>query len=354
VDRPFSTLLSRAVLGGLLPLADRRLEASRQPYDGTPEPVPHADSRLWAWTHFGVFVPLLPEPHRYLNTMTLIGATGAELFDNDPMVGDDAREFATVLSSTAQGDEHHYRGYDFAECAFEADGSSLAWGDHLTIEVALPVVRVAGRYESFEVDLELAVTDRVSYFIRSPIYQHFSLLAPFTGTIRDARGETAVSGLGTFEYARALGHQSLSSKALPVPAKLPLDFFTYQVIQLDERTQLLLTEVTARGSIACRLAHVRTTDGPSEVHDDVTFEVVSWDEPRTDPWGRTMPVPAELRWRVRDAAGDLLLDLEGKLDAPWRFGHGRGYVSAYSYAGHFRGRPVEGSAYIEWVDVRAS
>lgn len=36
---------------------------------------PHATSGPWTATHYGVFIPQLPAPHRYLNTMTLIGAT---------------------------------------------------------------------------------------------------------------------------------------------------------------------------------------------------------------------------------------------------------------------------------------
>ncbi|BBX85569.1 hypothetical protein [Mycolicibacterium aubagnense] len=36
----------------------------------------------------------------------------------------------------------------------------------------------------------------------------------------------------------------------------------------------------------------------------------------------------------------------------WRPGHGPGYAAAYSYTGTWRTRPVEGSAYLEWIDVQ--
>ena len=80
---PFSRALSYAVIDGLLPLVDRRLAASRRPFDLPQILKPHARSRVWATTHYGVFVPDLPAPHRYLNTMTLLGASGTELFDLD-------------------------------------------------------------------------------------------------------------------------------------------------------------------------------------------------------------------------------------------------------------------------------
>ncbi|GEE00880.1 hypothetical protein nbrc107696_13260 [Gordonia spumicola] len=348
-----SGLLSRAVLDVALPFVDSRITASGRPFDGGEPFRPYARSRAWSVVHYGVFVPLLPEPHRYVNTMTFIGATGTEAFDNDELVGTDARDLATVLSSTAVGDQHHYKGYDSrSDCDFADDGSVLRWGDDLTITVHDREVHVAGRYESFDVDLSLTLTDQVSYFVRTPIYQHLSLLAPYTGTITDASGTTKVSGLGTFEYARALTQQAAVASPVPAVAKLPVDLFTYQVIQLDERTQLLLTDVQARGRTACRLLHVRVLGEETSVYDDVRFEVTAWDRPQVDRWGRRMRVPQTMRWTVRD--GDaLVFAIDATVDSPLRFGHGRGYVAAYTYSGEFRGASVDGSGYMEWVDTRS-
>ncbi|WP_426335022.1 DUF6670 family protein, partial [Mycobacteroides abscessus] len=50
--------------------------------------------------------------------------------------------------------------------------------------------------------------------------------------------------------------------------------------------------------------------------------------------------------------GDRQADTEGVVDAPLRYGHGRGYVGAYSYTGYYQGNPVGGSAYMEWVDTQ--
>ncbi|OHT84863.1 DUF6670 family protein [Mycobacteroides saopaulense] len=352
--QPISRAFARLVLDELRPLMDRRLEASRKPFTDKDILRPHATSGMWAATHYGVFIPDLPSPHRYLNTMTLIGTIGAELFDNDYLATPDARHTATVLSSTAAGVHHHYRAYDsLRDCNFADNGSVLRWGNDLQIEVDHPHVTVRGRYRQFSADVELTVTDQVSYFVKTPVYDHLSLLAEYTGVIVDAAGATAISGLGTFEYARFLSHQSLTRRSLPEALKLPVDFFTYQIIDLGDGTQILLTDVRARGVAACLLAHVRVLGKSTEVYTDVRLDVTEYREnPSIDEEGRAMRIPHRLTWSVRDDRGHLVLAIEGLVDSPLRYGHGRGYTGAYSYTGEYQGNPVGGSAYMEWVDTR--
>ncbi|AKC37301.1 Uncharacterised protein [Mycolicibacterium phlei] len=67
-----------------------------------------------------------------------------------------------------------------------------------------------------------------------------------------------------------------------------------------------------------------------------------------DEQGRSMRLPCRLNWTVRD---DHVLTVDGLVDSPLRYGHGRGYAGAYSYTGEYQGNPVGGSAYMEWVDT---
>ncbi|TCJ95707.1 DUF6670 family protein [Nocardia alba] len=349
--------LTRPILDTVLPRIDSRVLASTRPFT-TPEVMrPHAESRRWAWTHYGVFLPELPSPHRYLNTMTFIGATGALAFDNDYLAADDARDTATVLSSTAAEGQHHYRAYDAGrDCSFAADGSRLDWGRDLSITGAYPYFHVRGHYDEFDVSLDIRATDQVSWFVRTPLYDHLSLFATATGTLTDKTGTVAIEQtLCTFEYARCMSPQSLTAQVLPTQRKLPVDFFTYQIINLDSSTQVLLTEVRAAGAVACRLAHVRSLDGTTRVYDDVAMTVVSYrPKPLVDPRGRPMRVPRQLRWRVRDATGAQILILDAEVDSPLRYGHGRGYVGAYTYRGTWQGRSsVAGSGYMEWIDCES-
>ena len=68
---------------------------------------PRTEEKFYTWTHYGIFFPLLPEPHRYLNIMILLGTPGALAFDHDDITLGDPRQTATLFSSTAAVDEHH-------------------------------------------------------------------------------------------------------------------------------------------------------------------------------------------------------------------------------------------------------
>jgi len=343
--------LAAPLLLPALARVDNRLAESTEPFTRTDLFRPHPRSRRWAWTHFGAFLPDLPEPYRFLNTMTFVGATGTTCFDDDRIAAADARDTAMVLSATAHADQHHHAGYDLRDCDFPEFGP-LHWGRDLTFEVDLPRVRVAGRYATFEVDVELTTLGPASWFIRSAPYDHVSLLADYQGTLTDADGRHEIAGLGTVEYARSISPQALSRRPLPAWAKLPIDFFTYQIIDLDADTQLLLTDVSAAGVTACRLAHLRTRDGRAEVYDDVSFEVTAWDpEPRHDPTTRPMRVPRRMAWTVHSDGAELLR-VDAEVDARFRYGHGTGYVSAYRHRTRWRDRELSGSGYLEWVDRR--
>ena len=64
-----------------------------------------------------------------------------------------------------------------------------------------------------------------------------------------------------------------------------------------------------------------------------------------------MTVPVLVKWTVRDG-DDEILTIDGSVDSELRYGHGRGYVGAYTYIGTYRSTPVAGSAYLEWVDTQ--
>ncbi|MUM15533.1 hypothetical protein FZI91_08795 [Mycobacterium sp. CBMA271] len=338
---------SRVLLEGLAPRVDKRLPNSTLPFDRASMMLPHDDSRLWSWTHYGVFLPDLPAPWRYLNTMTFIGPTGVRCFDNGVVASADCRRNATVLSSTAYADQHHYAAYDIDnDCEFSTDGRRLRWGTNLTIENDFPTFTVTGRYESFGVHLQLDVQPQASWFVDSPIYQHVSLLAPYSGSIEDANGTTKISGTGTVEYAKCVSPQSFTSRVLPPSAKLPVDFFTYQIINIAEDVQLLLTDVRALGVTACKLAYIRTAGKRAEVYSDVRFDVLEWAESQVDRAGRAMRMPARMRWTIADVA-----ELVATVDSPPRYGHGNGYVGAYTYTGRWKDESITGSGYFEWVDT---
>ncbi|EXU95458.1 hypothetical protein X797_011479 [Metarhizium robertsii] len=226
----------------------KAIEESVRPFNVPEILLPHDRSKRWGWTHYGVFIPSLPEPYRYMNTVTAIGGFGNLVFDNDYTAAPDARNSTSVLSSTAYGETHHFEAYDTSTtCSFAEDGTRLAWGDNLVITSNYPEFTVTGRYHHMSVDLQISTTQQVSWFIQTPIYDHLSLFATYHGTIKDVRGTTEISGMCTVEYARCMTPQVLTSTPLQPQLKIPVAFFTYQIIDLDKRTQLLLNKVRGLG-----------------------------------------------------------------------------------------------------------
>lgn len=82
-------------------------------------------------------------------------------------------------------------------------------------------------------------------------------------------------GLCTYEYARAVGPHSFTTQLIPENHKLPLDFFTYQIINLNENTQLLLTKADIVGQTVTYTLHIRHLDRPAEIYTDVSFDIIS-------------------------------------------------------------------------------
>ena len=78
----------------------------------------------------------------------------------------------------------------------------------------------------------------MTYFVDLPgdLYTHWSLLCQYDGTI----GGTPASGLCTLEYATGIGMHSIS---LPGNVNLPVPFFSYHVLNIDDRTQVLTSKV---------------------------------------------------------------------------------------------------------------
>lgn len=336
-----------------LALLDKADAAQGQPF-ATPEMmVPHTGSRFYGWTHYGVMIPDLPAPHRFFSIMSIIGTPGALAFDTDHALVDTPRCNATVVSGTAATHPQHFAGYSIPrDCDMAADGSRVRFGEEVQITGTYPDYHVQARYGDFELAIDIQNTDKVSWFMKSPIYDHLSLLSQYRGVAR-LRGESLdIAGLCTFEYAACVSPHRLYDRSLPSRAKLPLDFFTYHIINLDERTQLLLTYTRIWGRPALTAAYIRSLDHYSQTFHHVEFEVLEEQkESAVAPDGKTMRLPRVFRWTARDG-GKLLLDLTGTVDTAMTYGLGSGYVGAYHYEGIFAGQKIAGPGYIEYIDRR--
>lgn len=265
------------------------------------------------------------------------------------------RDCATAQISTAASAPGFWREYLIStDCELRADGSLWRYGDNLAIAGTYPHYTLTADTGDLSVDLELTCTDVVTWFVDTPIYKHASLLTRYTGTITHADHVQHVEGLCAFEHAIAWSGYSLARRVLPEYLKIPLDFFTYQVLDLGGGAQVLLTHTEGRGHQMMTAAFLRTVDGRSlTVGRDVSFEVLEYqDTPATTPDGFAMALPKRFRWRT-PVGSAVPLELECEVDTPFNWGLGNGYVGGYRFTGTVDGleynRP---GGYIEYIDRR--
>lgn len=335
-------------------LLDQSIKYSTLPFQSHAIITPRVQDKLYAWTHYGLFFPLLPEPHRYLNIMIFIGTPGVLAFDHDHITQGDPRKSATFFSSTAAVEEHLLKAYIIPQDTdISVAQDQIKLGNEVCIHGKLPNIQLQGNYLGLEFEFNLNVSDHASWFVKSPIYDHFSLLSTFKGQLNYQGQSTSATGLCTYEYARAVGPYSLSSKLLPEKHKIPLTFFTYQIINLDEKTQLLLTKVDIMGIPAAYTLHVRYTDQPAEIYTQVEFKVIAY---QVDDYialdGHKMRLPHIFQWIVQDDTNQEILNITAEIDCPYRYGHGRGYASAYRFNGKYLNSDVQGRGYIEYIDMQ--
>jgi hypothetical protein len=331
--------------GALARAVNRAGALNGRPFEGgTPFGPPQGRYRT---AHYGIMVPNLPQPYRFLNVVAVVGQPKVRIFRNQHLIRTTAADTASLLTASGVADGH-FAGYRIGQdCELRPDGTLLRFGDDLVLEGRYPEFSVRRTHAEAGFELSLRATDTVSHFAKlaGGIYDHWSLLCEYTGTLHHDGVGTDVAGLCTLEYARA-AHISL-----------PFRFFTYHVLNIDARTQVLMGEVL--GPLGARLqqaVYVRSLDDHGAVYSDGFRFVVDRfeDEPRTTPEGIRMLLPRDFHWRVADDRGRQLICVEGRCNDDFRYGLAAGYAGSYEYQGRFRGEPIHGSGYIEYIDGRRS
>lgn len=343
----------RRTLTALMNLLDDAEDSSHRPFTEPSIMVPNVDSKRFGWTHYGVMIPDLPEPHRFFSAMSLIGATGSLAFDNDFALADQPRRNASVVVGTAASHPAHFGNYAIGrDFRSTPDGSLVRFGDDLTLAGSYPDYRLTGRFGGVDVDLTLTNTDTVTWFVRNPVYKHLSLLTDYRGTFSTADQTTDVGGLCAFEYGACPSPYQLRSTPLPPALKAPLDLFVYQIINLTPDDQVLLSHHCIGGKpfITTALHRNRNGYGHSLGHTDFRVEHYR-PAPEETPYGRPMRLPEVTRFTVRDESG-VVLDVRAEMDTTFTFGLGSGFVTGFRHESTWRGEMITGRGYQEYIDRR--
>lgn len=323
---------------------DRSLSLNGTPFDpNTSVATPHG---RYTTVHYGIMVPNLPPPFNFLNLIAVVGQPKPKIFRNSHLIKTTALDTANLLVGTAIGRPDHFIGYSVArDCELRPDGSYLRFGDDLVIEGCYPNFIARRKSRAFNFELALQATDKISHFSKmvGGLYDHWSLLCEYSGHIEHGGAITPLQGLCTFEYARAIN------------VTLPIRFFTYQILNIDTRTQVLMVEVRGPlNSALQRRVYVRSLDDQGGAYErGFNFEVYEVeDEPVITPDGSTMQLPRKFSWQVEDERGNELITIDGIANGDFKYGMTAGYAGSYGYQGSFRGRPIQGTGYIEYIDCR--
>ncbi len=287
--------------------------------------------------------------------MSIVGTPGVSVFDNDFAVVDTPQDTAYLISTTASMKPGQFRSYSILrDCDFAADGSFQRFGNDLEIEGSYPNWQVRRVSEDVNVTLEIEATSTVSHFAHMPkLYDHWSLLSRYSGTVEHRGVAEKVRGLCTFEYARGVGRYSVGLGRSVARGKLPVKFFTYQIINIDARRQLLLTQLLGpNGKKIHRAVYLRSLDDYGQVYRrSVRFSVGEYEsKPARTPGGFKMRLPRQFRWYAETNDGQPLLTLSCKVAGDYEFGLGAGFVNWFEYEGTLEGEPVSGQGYLEYID----
>lgn len=342
-------------LGMLLgkPLVDSATTSSTQPFQQHDIILPRLNEKFYSWTQYSIFFPDLPEPHHYLNIIILLGTPSALAFDQESDTNTLPRENASVFSTTAATEQALLKAYIVPdETLINQDGELLQFGEEIKISGALPHISVRGEYHGLKFDLILHISNQVSWLVKTPVYDYFSLLSQYHGSIEYQQQRIEHSGLCSYEYARAVGLHSLIQTPIQDSYKIPIDFFTHQIINLNENTQILLTQANLINTPAVVSMHVRHLDQPNQVFHQVQFKVIAhYLDEFSAPNGAKMRLPKNFTWHALDENGEECFEIFANVDATFHYGRGRGYVSSFQYNGHFQKQAIAGRGYMEYINI---
>lgn len=352
---PPVSILSKIIGQGLLwgkPFLDSADAHSTSAFEHHDIIRPRVEEKYYSWTHYGIIFPALPEPHCYLNIMILLGTPSALAFDQDDLVEHPPRQTATLFSGTAAVQPLLKAYLIPQDTDIHVEGTHLKFAEELEIRGAFPDIAISGQYAELKFNFQLTLSDHVSWFFKSPVYDHLSLLAEYQGQLEYQGQRIDSSGLCTYDYARAVGLHTLLQQRVDDYYKIPLDFFSYQIINLSPSTQLLLLKVDVLNKPAITTLYVRHLDADAEVYHQVEFKVIAHHlDDYVAPNGDKMRLPKVFSWQAFDAQGQEFFEIYATVDAPYQYGYGRGYVNSYAYSGRYHGEEITGRGYMEYINI---
>lgn len=276
--------------------------------------------------HHAIVIPGLPEPLRYLSVITM--------FRRPPGRGGAGGTAAVLIGSAAPGTSRVVE-RDHAASPPGPAGTVFRFGDDIALTGSYPRLRLAGRPPGLGVDLTLTATDVVTNLaaLRGGVYEHQSVLCRYRGTVAHGSMVHRVGGLCALEYARG-------RRAGP-----PFRRFTYHVVGVDERTQVLFSQILGPARLPLfQGLHVRRLgEGSRTYRNGFVFT------PARQAPDRPRGLPARFSVAVADDDGAEVFRIDATAHPDTGRDPAAGHAGSYDYRGTLDGRPVSGTGYGEYV-----
>lgn len=317
---------------------------------------PHTLYKRFGSTHYGVMIPDLPEPFRYLSWASVLGYVGFTITDMNYQMSRDGKGdtaslvHGTALSTTSEA----YRTFSIKnDIHFNQTPFAINFDNQTAINEDGDGFLLITKREDLELELYLKPTPAISWFSYSKFYKHFSVLMQYEGHIKQKGHSKTVQGLCTLESWKAVATSMLKNKWLVKNIQLPVKVFSYQVINIDHEQQLLLAFICYEDQPILTSVYYRHIDGTSiQYNGDILFEVTSLQqEQQITPDNFSMSLPNTFRWTAYHN-NQKVLDISAHVDTPYCFGLAAGFVSAYQWEGEFSSQKMSGRGYLEYIDRR--
>ncbi|MCH7293709.1 MULTISPECIES: DUF6670 family protein [Acinetobacter] len=317
---------------------------------------PHIDYKRYGSTHYGIMVPDLPEPYRYLSWASVIGYVGFPITDSEYQMsirgkGDTASlVHGTALSST----EEAFKTYSIVDdIQFSEKPFSVIFNNETSLTEIDNGFLLTTKREDLQIEIHLVPTGAITWFAYGSLYKHFSVLMKYEGRMIQNDESIEVNGLCTLESWKAIATSMLKNQTLVNAIQIPVKIFSYQVINLDDEQQLVLAFICYEDQPILTSVYYRHIDGTSiQFNGDIRFEVTKNKvEPQITPDGYSMYVPETFEW-IAYHDNLKILEIRAEVDTAYCYGLAAGYVSSYKWQGMFQGKDLIGRGYLEYIDRR--
>ncbi len=315
---------------------------------------PHIDYKRYGSTHYGIMVPDLPEPYRYLSWASVIGYVGFLITDSEYQMsirgkGDTASlVHGTALSST----EEAFKTYSIVDdIQFSEKPFSVIFNNETSLTEIDNGFLLTTKREDLQIEIHLVPTGAITWFAYGSLYKHFSVLMKYEGRMIQNDESIEVNGLCTLESWKAIATSMLKNQTLVNAIQIPVKIFSYQVINLDDEQQLVLAFICYEDQPILTSVYYRHIDGTSiQFNGDIRFEVTKNKvEPQITPDGYSMYVPETFEW-IAYHDNLKILEIRAEVDTAYCYGLAAGYVSSYKWQGMFQGKDLIGRGYLEYID----